>query len=245
MSRFHLTGAHQTAPESHVSSAWLAARFGTHAGIVLDSHGVIVAANTQAAALLGRTAGKLVSTPFGILTPVSRRIELDIVTAKGRRRGRVAAEIQPREQGDEYVYVRLDEVAACYRSLNDILRDAAADVNRAFPPAKTLEILPLATNAAVRVESRKILADWFAFLLDLAGPSAPKIQVSCEARSKAVEVRLDLDQTGLDPGDAPVLPFPEHSAGLLEEIGGAFCVVADYPATSVQITLPSGKPNIC
>ncbi len=225
---------------STARTEWLVSRFGECAGIVLDSHGVIVAANEGAAVLLGRPPAELESRSFGVLTPVSRRVELDIVTLKGRKRGRISACILPHEPNDEFTYVRLERVEPAYRNLPELVMEAVADANqvRPCPPIHGLERV---AEAFVRAESRQILADWLVFLIDLAGSPAAGITLRCQPHGRTVELQFNLRQSAIMAAGEPSLPFPERSAGLLEEIGGEFRVIAEYPETSVQLTLPVSK----
>lgn len=118
--------------------------------------------------------------------------------------------------------------------------EALADANQVRPCPRIVGLEGV-VEATVRAESRQILADWLVFLIDLAGSAPAGITVHCEPRGRSVDLQLNLRQSAIAAPGEPSLPFPERSAGLLEEIGGEFRVVAEYPETSVRITLPSTK----
>lgn len=220
----------------------LAAEFGNRPGMLLDSAGKVVAANQQAAALLGRTPEQLTGTTFGVWAPALDQIELDVVKAVGNKaHATVIRALKiglPGENG--YVPVLLQELPAPRTmTLTQAVGLAFFDVNGAageglLPPRVDklpgVQVLPHARHSIGRVVQS---------LVELAGTGKPELTARFTGQGAGwVEIEIGINLNGDGQPDTPRELADQRPLPVCEEEERRCTISFDHPQLTARLRLP-------
>lgn len=221
----------------------LAEHFGNQPGLLLDAHGVIVAANDQAMALLGRAKAELCGTPFGLWASQLSQVDLDVVKNVGGVKWTTVVRATRTEAGPHshvpVVLEELDEAAAT--GLADAVFTGLIEAGEALEgwmgPAS---VGPL-PDMMVRPQCREAVKAAVEFGVKMAAIQNARLNVAPRRRGDGwIEIHISFELSQGAPSEGLGEPeLPEFRTEDDMRCG----LVIDYPRLEVVLRVPCAQQH--
>lgn len=216
--------------------------FANSACLLLDSGGVILEANPEAARLLGRPARELTGSSFGVCLQESTRTLVDVVSPYVPQKV-ITVRAVPAHWSPQHAIVILEtaDPAGGDATLAQVAHLTVAEAQKNAGQSIRFSLVQVPELPAIP-EAHEIFERCLAFLRTIAGADEGEISIlGIPVSGNRALVVFRLTTTDPGSGSSPVAPWGEDPFALVEQVGGKLTCLYDFPVTTLQLRIPNGE----